>query len=242
MLSKLNPDMSFSLFLEGPQAYRGSSSFGTSGGGSVGGRASQMERLACSANGSLHRVPKETMIRAQVAKLINFLSNGSSETERMMVWSRVYPSIWSPFHRPVLTLSTPVFYTPTPAIKYSSQWYTMMNGEQMQPLPSILGVVGQDVHLDIFHKWMDQAWIKPHAQVFLVNSDTAYVSMMRGIENIAKLNTEVFPEIPLIDVVPEILSDSEIALLRQLTQFGTFLTQTFQTRLSNIPGHQYLSR
>ncbi len=56
------PDMTFSLFLEGPDAY-------------IGQKSLEMQQLTCKANGSLHSVPKETMIRPQVAKLINFLAS-----------------------------------------------------------------------------------------------------------------------------------------------------------------------
>ena len=57
-----HPDMTFSLFLEGQDAYRGET-------------AEYMKKFTCSTNGSLHTVPKEAMIRAQVAQLINFLSS-----------------------------------------------------------------------------------------------------------------------------------------------------------------------
>ena len=62
MLQRLNPDMSFSLFLMSPDSYRSQ-------------RGGQMRLVVCRANGTIHPVFKETMIRTHVANLINYLSS-----------------------------------------------------------------------------------------------------------------------------------------------------------------------
>ena len=66
--------------------------------------------------------------------------------------------------------------------------------------------------------------------------------MTSGIENLVKLETEEFPEINFIDVVPEILTSSELTLLFDVTLLRQPYSHTFKPRLTNIPGHQYLAR
>ena len=79
-------------------------------------------------------------------------------------------------------------------------------------------------------------------QVFLVEVDSLYVSMMDGIENIGYLKLEVFPEISFLEIIPELLTDDEKSAIITKTQEGWETDLKVQSSLKNIPGHQYLGK